>query len=86
MYSIFPALNTQSGTHPRLIPHRYQNTQEDACEPDEGDLDFTRKVRSSVIAGKHWTMDRFKMWSGGTEGSVEFPRVANSRANSAQYD
>ena len=86
-YEIFPPLNTKKGVQPSLIGevdrHRWNVKQDDEDEPDEAEPGFTRKKNSNCISGKQWNMDRFKMWSGGTEGSVEFPKWNSLRGNSA---
>merc|ERR1712048_116935 len=86
-YEIFPPSNTKKGVQPSLIGevdrHRWNVKQDDEDEPDEAEPGFTRKKNSNCISGKQWDMDRFKMWSGGTEGSVEFPKWNSLRGNSA---
>lgn len=64
-YSIFPALRKSSTT----------------TQP-ETDILMPRPRQSyHYTAGKRWNMDRFKMWSGGTEGSVEFPQWKSPSGN-----
>jgi len=76
-YQIFPPLNTKPGVQPNLIGevdrHRWNVKADCEEEPDEAEPGFTRRKSNSITGGKQWNMDRFKMWSGGTEGSVEFP-------------
>jgi len=64
-YSIFPALQeSASDQRPAILAA----TVNDVIKPVQ------QKSRYKCTAGKKWNMDRFKMWSGGTEGSVEFPK------------
>merc|ERR1712224_67231 len=39
-----------------------------------GDGNDIPKQNCNFTAGKRWNMDKFQMWSGGTDGSVEFPK------------
>jgi len=86
-YEIFPPLNTKKGVQPSLIGevdrHRWNVKQDDEDEPDEAEPGFTRRKSNCITSGKQWNMDRFKMWSGGTEGSVEFPKWGSLREGSA---
>ena len=60
-YTIFPALKT---------PTAHKN----AKNSDKIAAITSPRASDKYTAGKCWSMDRFKMWSGGTEGSVEFPK------------
>merc|ERR1712066_78903 len=53
---------------PELIPVNGENLNERRF-----DVNYYKKQQNNLTAGREWNMDRFMMWSGGTEGSVEFP-------------
>jgi len=86
-YKIFPPLNIKKGEKPSLIGevdrHRWNVKIDDEEELDEAEPGFTRRKSKGITSGKQWNMDRFKMWSGGTEGSVEFPKWSSFREGSA---
>merc|ERR1712224_1023336 len=59
-YQIFPPLRgAKTSTNPVTLTGDGQDIPRQNCN-------FT--------AGKRWNMDKFQMWSGGTDGSVEFPK------------
>jgi len=86
-YKIFPPLNIKKGVQPGLIGevdrHRWNVKIDGEDELDEAEPGFTRRKSNCITSGKQWNMDRFKMWSGGTEGSVEYPKWSSLREGSA---
>ena len=55
---------------PPLRPVNHTNKTERRFTVDHYD-----RQQTDNTAGREWNMDRFMMWSGGTEGSVEFAKI-----------
>merc|ERR1712100_139001 len=75
--SVIATLKKNYTIYPQLKKPINQNTSQTPAIIPGSSHNFT--------AGKPWYMDRFKVWSGGTEGSVEFPRFSGqSQTNTHQ--
>ena len=72
--------------HPPLKPTKNKKSiSPDTCTITV-DKNSNPQNGRNYTAGKSWSMDKFRMWSGGTDGSVEFPKWSNPNQYSSHQN